>query len=87
MQCLRSSSKSCVGALWRSEAACERARRLHTLQPLRPSGPFNILFLGRDEFSVLVLDQLYQNSGKAYMKYLTRCSSTDLVFELGRCME
>ncbi|KAH8113750.1 Formyltransferase [Phellopilus nigrolimitatus] len=35
-------------------------RALHTLSSVPVSAPFNILFLGRDEFSVLVLEQLYQ---------------------------
>lgn len=33
------------------------------LHSLKPSSPFKILFLGRDEFSCLVLDELHKNRG------------------------
>ena len=65
---LRQVCKRC----WRryqSSSANTKARRLH-LKALQTSGPFNILFLGRDEFSVLVLDQLFENSGRYFSTWI-----------------
>ncbi len=39
------------------------ARRRRNLHSLTPSSPFKILFLGRDEFSCLVLDELHKHKG------------------------
>lgn len=55
---------------------CRRRELVHTawlkaqhrsLMSLPPDERFNILFLGRDEFSCLVLKQLHSAKGMAYL--------------------
>lgn len=55
------------------------------LSSLPNSDPFNVLFLGRDEFSVLVLEQLYQHRGTSQAFCQLTCSYKESL--LGRCME